>query len=184
VSSEQCSLFHFEINFLMNKMNHSESTPRFKTSPGRRLRVRDRQGKWRRICDYVEVAGEGREEQNTAAVKTKVVVVIDFNDSHDHRQQITMPRRHLLRPREILDELMDNGFNVPPADRDVKLLCTYLRTATATDQYTLVYRIGWVNRSCYLRPDREFSWPTAAAHHPSTSRFAKFEPEEQGRVSE
>jgi putative DNA primase/helicase len=171
VSSELCSLFHFENNFLMNKMNHTESTPWFKTSPNRGLRVRDRHGNWRRICDYVEVAGEGREEQDTAAVKSKVLVVINFNDSHDHWQQITMPRRYLLRPREILDELMDNGFNVPPADRDVKLLRTYLRTAIATDQYTLVYRTGWINRSCYLRPDGEFLGrrPPHTIHRPADS---------------
>jgi putative DNA primase/helicase len=138
-------------------MDHIESAPRFKTSPDRGLRVRDRHGKWRRICDYVEVAGDAREEQVGSTVNSKkVALVINFNDSRDRRQQIIMPRRSQRRPSEILDELMDNGFNVPSAHRDEKLLCSYLRTATATGQYTIVYRTGWINRRCYLRPDGEF----------------------------
>ncbi len=137
-------------------MNYHDTATPFKTSPDRGLRIRDRHGKWRRICDYVEVAGEAREEQASSAANSKVLVVINFNDSHGQRQQTTMARRYLLKPREILGELMDNGFNVPPGDRDVKLLCTYLRTATATGQYTLACRTGWINRRCYLRPDGEF----------------------------
>jgi hypothetical protein len=73
-------------------MNHTESIPRFKTSPDRGLRIRDRHGKGRRICDYVEVAGEAREEQVGSTINpTKVLVVIDFNDSRGHRQRIIMP---------------------------------------------------------------------------------------------
>jgi putative DNA primase/helicase len=139
------------------KMNHTESTPRFKTSPDRGLRVRDRQGKWRRICDYVEVAGEAREEQVGSTLNsTKVLVVINFNDSRGHQQQIIMPRRSQRRPSLILDELMDKGFNVPSTSRDETLLCRYLRTATGTGQYTVVCRTGWINRRCYLRADGEF----------------------------
>lgn len=138
-------------------MNHTESIPQFKTSPDRGLRIRDRHGKWRRICDYVEVAGEAREEQVGSTVNsTKVLVVINFNDSRGHWQQIIMPRRSQRRPSQILDELMDNGFNVPSTRRDETLLCRYLRTATGTGQYTLVYRTGWINRRCYVRPDGEF----------------------------
>jgi len=118
--------------------------------------MRDRRNAWRRICDYIKVTGEGREEQASSAVDSKVVVVINFNDSHGQRQQIIVARRNLLRPREILEELMDKGFNVPPGRRREELLCRYLRTATGTTQYTLVYRTGWINQRCYLRPDGEF----------------------------
>jgi hypothetical protein len=79
-------------------MNHTKSTPRFKTSPHHGLRMRDRRNAWRRICDYIEVTGEGREEQASSAVDSKVVVVINFNDSHGQRQQIIVARRNLLRP--------------------------------------------------------------------------------------
>jgi putative DNA primase/helicase len=138
-------------------MNHTESSPRFKTSPDRGLSICDRRGKSRRICDYVEVAGEAREEQVSSTINsTKVLVVIHFNDSRGHRQRIIMPRRSQRRPSQILDELMDNGFNVPSTSRDETLLCKYLRTATGTGQFTLVCRTGWINQRCYLRPDGEF----------------------------
>jgi uncharacterized protein (DUF927 family) len=138
-------------------MIHTKSTPRFKTSPRHGLRIRDSRGKWRQICDYIEVAGEAREEQVGSTVNsTKVLVVIDFNDSRGHQQRIIMPRRSQRRPSLILDELMDNGFNVPSTSRDEALLCRYLRTAAGGGQYTVVCRTGWINQHCYLRPDGEF----------------------------
>ena len=113
----------------------------------------------RRICPAIEVTAIVRVDGST-----RRDVRLKFTDVDDTTRETTVQPSLLGKRNQILDHLVDYGYQ-PPADKESRdLIAEYLATAEPRRRIRAVHQPGWVDvehGGCFVLPDGPI--PTTAA---------------------
>ncbi|CAO3449079.1 DUF927 domain-containing protein [Azospirillum largimobile] len=145
--------------------NVTTKQPEFSTNLKRGLRYRVGDGGWQRVSDYIEVTALAQEEGDQ-----RYLVRLQFADLDGGTRILDLPRHSFTNSRQIIEKLLDAGFQVPIEREQRALLLRYLQTVIPAARLVLLSRSGWYD-GAYIMADGTVVGKTASgvviAHQPA-----------------